>query len=360
MSALHDRLAARTLELVDIASESLNEDEIRAYLLSLVPSHLLAQYGEDDAFLFLPERRPRVPLVLLAGHYDTVPAQANLPGRIANGSVHGLGASDMKGGLAVAVELIRDLGSESVLDVGILLFGREELSVQHDPLPALFESCAAAHETSLAILLEPTNGEIQAGCLGNLVAELTFHGTSGHSARPWLADNAIERAVAGLAQVVALPRREALVDGLRFIESLSVTRLSAGIADNVIPDRASSTLSFRYAPDRSPEDAEQYVRSVMPEGASLEPQSNAPAGRVAAESALVEALLASGARGLQPKQAWTNVADFAAQGLDAVNFGPGDPAFAHRQDERVEIAALVHSYETLRRFLTTPIQEDAI
>jgi succinyl-diaminopimelate desuccinylase len=359
MTSLPERLAARTLELVDIASESRNEAAIRAHLLDLVPPSLTPEYEGDDVFLFLPTRRGGRRLVVLAGHYDTVPAQENLPGRIADGAVHGLGASDMKGGLAVAVELLRDLdGHAEAFDVGLLLFGREELPVEHDPLPALFSGCETIHDASLAILLEPTDGHVQLGCLGNLLAELVFHGTSGHSARPWLADNAIEHAVEGLRTLISLERRAADVGELRFVESLSVTRLQAGIADNVIPDRAAATLSFRYAPDRTPAEAAEHVHSLVPKGATLEIRSNASAGRVV-RSPLVDALVDAGAGGVEPKQAWTNVADFTVNGIDAVNFGPGDPAFAHRRDEQVEISALARAYETLSRFLTTAIGEDS-
>ena len=359
MSELAERLSARTLELVDIPSQSLHEERIREHLLALVPRALEPAFEGDEAFLFLPARRASVPLVVLAGHYDTVPAQDNIPGRIEDGTVHGLGASDMKAGVAVGLELVRDLAAEgSALDVGLLLFGREELSVEHDPLPALLEQCERVHETTLAILLEPTDGRIEAGCLGNLLAELAFHGTSGHSARPWLAENAIAKAVDALRTITEHPLREAVVGGLTFVESLSVTRLSAGIADNVIPDRAVATLSLRYAPDRSPEDAEQFLRSLVPAGATLEVRSNSPSGGVVTDTPPVHALLRAGARDLRPKQAWTNVADFTASGLDAVNFGPGDPASAHRRDEKVEVTALVHAYETLHRFLMTPIEDD--
>jgi len=357
---LADRLAARTLEFVGIPSESRSEAAIREHVLELVPPWLAPAFAGDEAFLFLPRARSTALLVLLAGHYDTVPAQGNIPGEITDGEVRGLGASDMKGGLAVAIELLRDLEGHSgrSVDVGLLLFGREELGVDEDPLPALFEGCQQVHDASLAILLEPTAGQVHAGCLGNVVAELVFHGTSGHSARPWLAENAIERAVEGLAPLIETPRREAVIDGLAFVESLSITGLAAGIADNVIPDRAVATLSFRYAPDRTPEDAEQYLRSLVPGDASLETRSNAASGRVVGDSPLLAALLAAGAQGVQPKQAWTNVADFTGNGIDAVNFGPGDPAFAHRRDEKVKIAALVHAYETLLRFLTAAIEDD--
>jgi succinyl-diaminopimelate desuccinylase len=353
VSALADRLAERTLEFVDIPSESGNEAAIREHLLTLVPPAWKPEYAGDEAFLFVPERRANAPFVVLAGHYDTVPAQENLPGRIAEGAVHGLGASDMKGGLAVAVELVRDLASaeSGAFDVGLLLFGREELPVEHDPLPALFAVSSVIPDTSLGILLEPTDCHIQAGCLGNVIARLTFHGTSGHSARPWLADNAIARAIEGLGPLISLERRDATVGGLEFAETVTVTRLVAGIADNVVPDRATATLNLRYPPDRSPENAEAHLRSLVPTDATLEIVSNAAPARVVTDSPFVDALRAVGQLEVEAKLAWTNVADFTANGIDAVNFGPGHTAYAHRRDERVEISALVHAYSTLRAFL---------
>ena len=206
MTPLAERLAARTLELVNIPSESGHEEAIREHLLELVPSQDTCAYAGDEVFFYVPERRPGMPLVVLAGHYDTVPAQDNLPGRIEDGVVHGLGTSDMKSGVAVALELVRDLAESPAAgaDVALVVFGREELPVEHDPLPALLESVEVVHEAALAILLEPTDGVVHAGCLGNVIATLTFHGRSGHSARPWDADSAITHAVEGLRHQASL------------------------------------------------------------------------------------------------------------------------------------------------------------
>jgi succinyl-diaminopimelate desuccinylase len=359
VTALADRLAARTLELVNIPSPSGDEAEIRRHVLGLVPSSWQQEYAGDEAFLFLSGRRSGTPLIVLVGHYDTVPAQANLPGRIEEGAVHGLGASDMKGGVAVALELARDFDPASgSCDLGLLLFGREELPAEYNPLPALFEGSTAVSETTLAIVLEPTDLEIQSGCLGNVVARLVFHGTAGHSARPWLADNALEQAVSGLRSLFAVEPRSAVVDGLEFTEVVSVTRLEAGIADNVIPGEAIATINLRYAPDRSVAEAEEYLRRLVPNGATLEVVSVAAPGRVVADAPALRALQAAGGLAIRPKQAWTNVADFTERGLDAVNFGPGRTALAHHADERVEIESLVTAYEVLRGFLATPIEDD--
>jgi succinyl-diaminopimelate desuccinylase len=338
---------------VDIPSESLHEAEVRAHLLSLVPAEFAPEYAAEDAFVFARPRREGVPLVLLVGHYDTVPAQDNLPGRIADGAVHGCGATDMKGGVAVAVELVRELAlrEPGACDVALLLFGKEELPAQHSPLPDLFERSQLAPAADLAILLEPTDLTIQAGCLGNMNAELTFSGVSGHSARPWTAENAIDKAIEGLAPIAALERREAIVGGLPFYEVVSITGLESGIASNVIPDRAVATLNFRYAPDRTPASAAAFLRSLTPAGAELQLTGDSPPAGVVTDTPLVRALRDAGDLRFEPKQAWTNVADFTTRGIDAVNFGPGATRYAHRRDEQVEIDALVSAYETLYRFL---------
>jgi succinyl-diaminopimelate desuccinylase len=354
MEPLAARLAARTLELIDIPSESRHEQAIREHVLGLVPPGWATEFAGDEAYLLAPPRRPELPLVVLAAHYDTVPAQDNVPGRIEGDVVHGLGAADMKGGLAVALELARDLAQAppARADVSLLLFGREELPAQFSALPDLFERSALVRETSLAILLEPTAGAIQAGCVGNLNARVTFEGVSGHSARPWLATNALHKALAALAPIGAVERREVVIAGLPFYEVVSVTRLEGGIADNVVPDRATATLNYRYTPDRTEVEAEAYLRSLVPDADAIELSGASPPARVVADAPLVQELRTAGDLAVEPKQAWTNVADFTTRGIDAVNFGPGDPRFAHRRDEQVEVAELVRCYETLRAFVT--------
>jgi succinyl-diaminopimelate desuccinylase len=335
-----------------VPSESRAEAALAAHVLSVLPD---ARDAGDTCILAGATSRGDRPLVLLAGHLDTVPAQDNLPGRLEDGTVHGLGAADMKGGVAVALELVRDIaaGAAGEVDVALLLFGREELPAQYSTLPALFEHSSLVHEASLAILLEPTGGAIQAGCVGNLNARITFDGVSGHSARPWLATNAIHKALAALASVAALERREVVISGLPFYEVVSVTRIEGGIADNVVPDRATALLNYRYTPDRTSEEAEAYLRSLVPAADHIELSGDSPPARVVADAPLVQALRTAGERPVEPKQAWTNVADFTTRGIDAVNFGPGHPHFAHRRDEQVEITALVHCYETLRRFVSS-------
>jgi succinyl-diaminopimelate desuccinylase len=355
MASVADRLAARTLELVNIPSESRNEAAIAAHVRSLVPPSFVPEYAGEDAFVWSTPRREGTPLVVLAGHYDTVPAQENLPGRVENGAVVGLGASDMKGGLAVMLELARALderGVEPEVDVALLAFGKEELPAEYSPLPELFDQSRLVHEAGLAILLEPTDNTIQAGCLGNLNAKIVFHGVSGHSARPWAAENAIEKALEGLRPYAAIEPRPVEIGGLTFTEVASVTQIQGGIATNVIPDRVEANVNFRYAPDRSPASADAYLRSLVPEGATYEHAGDSPPARVVTDSALVQRLRSAGELALEPKQAWTNVADFTSRGIDAVNLGPGATRYAHRRDEQVEIAELERTFEALWTFVT--------
>ena len=340
MPDLAARLAERTLELVNIPSESRQEAEVAAYVRDAVG---VPTWDEDDTLWY--GRRPQI---VLAGHFDTVPAQGNLPGSIEDGAVLGLGASDMKGGVAVMIELARELDG----DVGFLFFPREELPASESPLPHFFDSVPEIHDAELVILLEPTDCTIQAGCLGNLNARITFHGVSGHSARPWTAENAIEQALAGLQSYAAIEPRPVEIGGLTFTEVASITQIHGGIATNVIPDRVEANVNFRYAPDRSPASAEAYLRSLLPEGATFEHAGDSPPARVVTDSPLVQRLRAVDDLALEPKQAWTNVADFTSRGIDAVNFGPGATRYAHRRDEQVEIAALERAYTALRRFVT--------
>ena len=340
----HD-LARRTLELVNIPSESRDEQRIVEHIRHAVSLPLT--YATDEALLFATVRTGR-PLVLLAGHLDTVPAQDNLPGRIENGSVIGLGASDMKGGVAVMIELAAWAAERSTAlacDLGFLFFVREELPVEESALPRVFAEAPLVLEADLVVMLEPTDNAIHAGCLGNLNATAVFRGESAHSARPWQGVNAIDVAVRGLAPVVAAEPVEVESGGLTFVEVLSATRIAGGIADNVIPDRVDVRLNYRYAPGREPAEAEERLRELV--GGEVEITSHSPPARVATDSELVERLRRAGDLAVEPKQAWTPVAEFAAQGLDAVNFGPGATRYAHRRDERVEIAELERTFETL-------------
>ena len=331
-------IAARTLELVDVPSESREEREAMDLVRRLLPGEPLHDDGET--IVWGDAAAP----VVLAGHVDTVPAQDNLPGRIANGAVHGLGASDMKGAIAVMLELAR-AGARA----RYVFFTREEVALEESPLPAAFASGVLA-DARLAVVLEPTDAILHAGCLGNLQARVDFSGESAHSARPWTGRNAIHALAEALAPLATLEPLDVELDGLVYREVVSAVRVAGGIAPNVVPPDAWAELNFRYAPGRSAEDAESSLRELVPAGV-LTVLHNSPSALPALENPLVDRLRQL-VPDVAPKQAWTPVAQFAEQGIDAINYGPGETRYAHRADEQVPIANLHTVYDTLARFLS--------
>jgi succinyl-diaminopimelate desuccinylase len=349
-TSLEQRLAERTLALVNVASASREEARLAGLVAEWMPWQPRWRDGETLWFDASVGGRP---LVVLAGHLDTVPAQDNLPGRIAGAAVWGLGASDMKGGLAVMIELawwLADRRAETALDLGFVFFPREEVALEESPLPRLFET-GLLDRAALVIVLEPTDNTIQAGCLGGVTARLTFTGVSCHSARPWLGVNAIDVAVEGLRPLVGFEPRPVEVGGLRFVEVLSVTEIEGGIAANVVPDRVTCSINYRYAPGRAPADAEAELKQLVGETGALEILTNAPPAHVAIDGPLVRRLREAGGLTVEPKQAWTPVAQFAERGLDAINLGPGATRYAHHREEQVESAELVRTFEALRNLV---------
>jgi succinyl-diaminopimelate desuccinylase len=328
-------LAARTLQLVDVPSESRSE----AALVVLVRELMPGDPRFDDGEVLLYGDGP----ILLAGHLDTIPAQGNIPGRIGDGAVHGLGASDMKAGVAVMIELAR-----AGVPGRYLFFTREEVPVAESPLPALFDA-GGLDGTELAVVLEPTDCILHAGCLGNVQARVTFRGESAHSARPWTGVNAIHELVRGLEELVRLEPLDVELDGLVYREVVSAVRVGGGIAANVVPAEASVELNFRYAPGRTRDEAEARLRSLVPRG-EVEILSNSPSAPPALSNPLA-AKLRELVPDVAPKQAWTPVAQFAERGIDAINYGPGETAYAHKVDEQVPVANLERCYETLESFL---------
>jgi len=348
-------LANTLLHLVNIESVSGHEEELTSWFArEMAAAGLPAAERARDWALFGGPGSGR-PVVLLAGHSDTVPAQGNLPGHLDGEWVRGLGASDMKAGLAVMLELARWLHTgqhELALEPWFLLFGQEEMALDASLLPQVFGRCPSLREVGLVLMMEPTANAVQAGCLGNIIASLEFEGVAAHSARPWLGRNAIHEAVRGLQPLAGAEIRDVSVGGLVFREVVSVTTIQGGVANNVVPDRVTCGVNFRYAPDRTPEAAEARLRELAGADGRLTIVSNAPPAPVAIANPLLERLRATGGMALEPKQAWTPVAEFAQAGLDAVNYGPGDPALAHRRDERVAIAAMEESLAVLQRFLS--------
>lgn len=282
----------------------------------------------------------RAERVLLAGHIDTVPLAdpPNLPTRREGADLVGRGTVDMKGGVAVQLRVARALAEPS-RDVTFVFYEGEEIDTEFNGLLRVERARPDLLEADFAVLLEPTGAIVEGGCKGTLRVDVTATGVAAHSARPWNGRNAIHEAGEVLARLRAHEPRTVIVDGLDFHEALNATGISGGIAGNVIPDRCVVTVNYRYAPDSSPEDAVQHVKDLF-DGFDLVIRDNAPGARpgldLPAARDFVEALGVD----VVAKQGWTDVARFAALGVPAVNFGPGDPNRAHTDDERCAVDEL--------------------
>jgi succinyl-diaminopimelate desuccinylase len=352
---LQDRLAARALELCRIPSPIGHEAEIAGWVARWAervfpPAAILR---ESHSFVLGSLEDPR-PTVALIGHLDTVPAHpADGPPRLDGGRLFGLGSSDMKGGLAVMLELAETLPLATLpLNLVLVLYEREEGPYLESGLGPLFEAAPALDRVKLGIAMEPTDGVIQVGCVGSLHATVRFSGRSAHSARPWQGENAIHKAGPLLAELLDLPRREAVIDGFAFYEVFSVTLASGGRARNVVPDRLELNLNYRFAPGKSVERAQQDVLELIGARAQVEFTDLAPSGRVCTDNPLLAGLRRATGLPAESKQAWTDVARFAQRGIDAVNYGPGETAQAHQANESASIPALADAYRKLAAFLS--------
>lgn len=333
--------------LVDIPSETGNEDRICGEIAGrLAPKLGDALLRSGDSLI--AGRRTGKPLVLLVGHLDTVPSQGQPPARVEGGRLLGLGASDMKAGLAVMIHLLEEVESDRHDVIGVFYSGEEGPSAGN-ALEPLLTGHDWLSEAGFAVVLEPCDGEIQIGCNGVLNAVVTFRGHAAHSARPWLGDNAITKAGRWLARMHDLAPVPHLIDGLEYREVMSVTRASGGIATNVIPAEFSLHLNYRFTPDLSHDQARERLAEVCAEADSVEVVDLAPAGPVDASHPLVAELAAASGARIAPKQGWTDVARLGARGIPAINFGPGETALAHQRAESVRLDDLRVVYDALAR-----------
>jgi succinyl-diaminopimelate desuccinylase len=342
-----------TAALVDIPSESRHEqriaDEIEAALRDQTTGFEVVRNGNAvlaRTHLGRPSR------VLLAGHIDTVPAADNVPSRLDGGELYGCGTSDMKSGDAVFLHLAATV-EQPTHDITLVMYDGEEIEAAANGLGRIERELPDWLHADVAILGEPSGGLIEAGCQGTLRVVVSAAGTRAHSARSWLGDNAIHKLGEVLARLSAYQPRSVEIDGCTYREGLSAVRIDGGVAGNVIPDAASLTVNFRFAPDRSIEQALAQVREVF-DGLDVQiEQTDAAAGALPGLNKPAAAALVEAAGGqVRAKYGWTDVARFAALGIPAVNYGPGDPNLAHRVDERVEVAAISAATDMLRRYLT--------
>ena len=339
-----------TEELVNIESVSGNEamiaDAIQDALVEL--DHLTVdRFGNTVVARTELGRRERV---VIAGHIDTVPLNDNLPARRdAESNLHGLGTCDMKGGVAIALRAAATI-PEPNRDVTYVFYECEEVEAELNGLYKLSRSNPDLLQADFAILMEPSDAVVEAGCQGTLRVDVTTRGERAHSARSWKGVNAIHGAAEVLDRLRAYGPRRPVIDGLEYHEGLNAVFISGGVAGNVLPDTCTVSVNYRFAPDRSEEEAVAHMREVFA-GFDIEVSDSAPAAMpgltVPAAAAFVEAVGGT----VNPKFGWTDVARFSTLGVPAVNFGPGDPHLAHKQEEFVPMAHIESVEAQLRVWL---------
>jgi succinyl-diaminopimelate desuccinylase len=295
--------------------------------------------------------------LVLAGHLDTVPANGNQEPRLEGDTLWGLGASDMKGGLAVMLELATTV-RRPVVDVTWCFYAREEIGRADSGLLELWEKRPDLLAGDAAILGEPTGAVVEAGCQGTLRLRVTLRGVRAHTARPFTGRNAIHRLVPLLQRVAEWPGRAVVLDGCTYAEQLQAVAVEGGVAANVVPDEARLTLNHRYAPDRNAAEAEAFLLELLRgtwdpgAGDSWEVLDAGDGAPPSLGHPLLHALVEKSGAAPQAKVGWTDVASFWEHGVPAANFGPGDPLLAHHPDERVSVAQLERAHEVLLALLT--------
>lgn len=340
---------ALTRALVDIESVSGDEkaiaDAVEAALRTA--SHLEVERDGNVVLArthFGAERR-----VVLAGHLDTVPIADNLPSRQEGDLLYGCGTSDMKSGAAVALHLAVTV-TQAAYDLSFLFYDCEEVEEARNGLRRIAATRSEWLHADLAILLEPTRGLVEAGCQGTLRALVRTTGRRAHSARSWQGINAIHAAAEVLERLRAYQARQVTIDGCLYREGLNAVRISGGVAGNVIPDECVVEVNYRFAPDRDPEAALAHVEEVFA-GFPVTLVDVAAGALPGLSAPIAQQFVAVTGRPPQGKLGWTDVARFAALGIPALNFGPGDPELAHRADEYVQIPLIEECAEALRRWL---------
>ena len=344
-------LLAATAELVDIPSVSHDEAAIAGVVEERLRTHDHLDVERVGDNVVARTHLGRGQRVILGGHTDTVPVNGNAGARLEGDTLWGLGSADMKSGLAVMLHLAGELHAPAV-DVTYVFYAGEEVALEFNGLRHLFAARPDLLDGDVAILGEPTGGRVEAGCQGTLRVVAALHGERAHTARPWMGRNAIHRLGEVLARVAAYEERRPVLDGCEYREALQAVRVEGGVANNVVPDRASVTINHRFAPDRDVDTAVAHVREVLGEVDEFEITDLGLPAPPGLTHPVLAALVAQTGHAPGAKLGWTDVSFFAERGVPATNFGPGDPTLAHTAGERVDRADIENVYRVLRSLLT--------
>ena len=327
-----------TAALVDIESVSGHESAIADAVEQALADKPWLELWRHQNSLVARTALGRPERVVIAGHLDTVPVNKNLPARLDGEALHGLGSCDMKGGLAVALQLAATL-AEPNRDVTYVFYEAEEIEAERNGLTLIAAVRPEILHGDFAVVMEPSNAQIEAGCQGTMRVDVSTLGVRAHSARSWNGVNAIHGAGEILARLAAYEPRQPVVDGLRYHEGLNAVGISGGVAGNVIPDACTVSINYRFAPDRSLAEAEAHLRELF-HGFEVEISDVAPGALPGLSLPAAAAFLEAVGGEAKPKFGWTDVARFSSMGIPAVNFGPGNPELAHTQGEFVPVAHL--------------------
>jgi succinyl-diaminopimelate desuccinylase len=354
-------LLARTAALVDVPSASHDEAALADLVereLRAAPWLVVERLGDNVVARSEGRRGTRL---LVAGHLDTVPPAGNDRAKVVEETLFGLGASDMKGGLAVMLALAtsRSVAASAALDVTWCFYACEEVAHEHNGLARLWRERPDLMEADGAVLCEPTGGRVEAGCQGSLRAVVEVRGARAHTARPFTGRNAIHRLAPVLERVSGWRGREVVLDGCTYVEQLQAVAVHGGVAGNVVPDLVTLTLNHRFAPDRSAEQAATHLAACIEDlldealGDTIGVVDAADAAPPSLAHPVLDALVTLSGEPPRAKLGWTDVATMWAHGVPAANFGPGDPLLAHRPDEHVTAAALDHACSVLGALISS-------
>ncbi len=344
-------------QLVDIPSVSGDEqvvaDAVEAALRGA--EHLDVERSGNT--LVARTRLGRAQRVAVAGHLDTVPVNDNLPARLEDGVLHGLGSCDMKGGVAVALHLAVSLAAPA-RDVTWLFYDCEEVESERNGLTRLTRTRPELLAADFAVLMEPSGARVEAGCQGTVRVTVTTRGERAHAARSWRGRNAVHAAADVLTRLQRYEPRQPVIDGLEFREGLNAVHIEGGVAGNVVPDECVVTVNHRFAPDRSEEDAVAFVRSFFAPYDVVVVDS-APGAVPGLSVPAAAAFVAAVGGEVAPKYGWTDVARFSSLGVPAVNYGPGDPSWAHHRDEHVPVEHIERVAERMATWLSGSEEDQA-
>lgn len=325
-------------------------DAVEARLSALPLAGDIRRY--DDSIVVPVTRGSAGPHIALAGHLDVVRTTHDAPPRIEDDRLYGAGAADMKSGLALMIDLVEhDLDRLAGVDLTLVFYAREEGPFLENELGVVLDGDEELRAVDLAVCLEPSDNKLSLGASGSIHAALIFEGRTAHSARPWQGENAIHKAGPLLGELLTLAPREVTIDGFLYRTVSSVTAATGGRGKNIVPDLFELNLNHRFSPDTTLPEAQRSIEALVAGRARIEWRDLSPSALPHADHPLVVALRDAGVAGVEPKQAWTDVARFASLGVPAVNFGPGENAQAHQRNEWTSIDKLVEGRSILRRWL---------